>query len=100
MTSKKPTRKEVEAKITVRAWKDPTFKELLKKDPHKALKTIGVNEIPADWQITVIEEKKHTWVIRIPQEPSNSKELSEEELQASASGEASCKRCNGTYCIC
>ncbi len=72
--------KEVEATISVRAWKDPSFKKKLLSDPREALKSIGIKNIPAVLDIQVMEQKKNTWYINLKEPPRNARELSEEEL--------------------
>jgi len=54
----KPNRFETEAKINAHAWKDPSFKKKLLSDPRTALKDFGMNNIPPDVQIKVVQEKK------------------------------------------
>ncbi|MBP7075216.1 MAG: NHLP leader peptide family RiPP precursor [Rhabdochlamydiaceae bacterium] len=90
---KKLDRRQTEAQINVRAWKDPEFKEKLKTDPHAALKEMGMTKIPGSLVIKCAEEKNNQWIIRLHDRPLNFHELSEEVLEKIAAGEpqeASC----------
>lgn len=91
--SDKINREQTEAKINVRAWKDPAFKEKLKTDPHAALKEMGMKKLPKSLVIKTQEEKKNQWIIRLRERPLNFKELSEEALEKVASGEPQEAKC-------
>jgi len=91
--SKKPNRQQTEAKINVRAWKDPAFKEKLMQDPRSALKDMGMSKIPEALAIQTIEEKKNQWIIRLQERPVNYHDLSEEALEKAASGEPQEAKC-------
>ena len=80
-------RQQTEAKINVRAWKDPAFKEKLKTDPHAALKEMGMAKIPAALAIQSAEEGRNQWIIRLRERPLNFNKLSEEALEKIAAGE-------------
>jgi hypothetical protein len=83
----KLNRQQTEAKINVRAWKDPAFKKKLKSAPHAALKEMGMKKIPSSLDIQTAEEKKNQWIIRLRERPLNFNELSEEALEKIAAGE-------------
>lgn len=91
--AQKPNRQQTEAKINVRAWKDPAFKEKLKKDPHAALKEMGMTKIPDSLVIQSMEEGKNQWIIRLHERPLNFNELSEEVLEKVAAGEPQEAKC-------
>jgi len=91
--AKKFNRQETEAKINVRAWNDPEFKEKLKSNPHAALKEMGMTQIPSSLNIQSAEEGKNQWIIRLFERPLNFKELSEEALEKIASGELQDAKC-------
>jgi hypothetical protein len=86
-------RQQTEAKINVRAWKDPAFKEKLKRDPHAALKEMGMTKIPTTLAIHSAEEGRNEWIIRLRERPLNFDELSEEALEKVAAGEPQEAKC-------
>ncbi len=79
--------------INVKAWKDPAFREKLKKTPHAALKEMGMTKIPKSLVIQTAEEGKNQWIIRLHDRPKNYKELSDEALEKMASGEPQAAKC-------
>lgn len=91
--TKNPNRQQTEAKINVRAWKDPAFKEKLMKDPRSALKEMGMSKIPDVLSVQTIEEKRNQWIIRLQERPLNYRELSEEALEKCATGEHQEAKC-------
>jgi hypothetical protein len=91
--AEKLNRQQTEAKINVRAWKDPIFRQRLAINPHLALKEIGMNKIPNSLKIQVVEEEKEEWVIRLHKRPLNYMELSEEALEKVAAGEPQEAKC-------
>lgn len=86
-------REQTEAKINVRAWKDPTFKERLKTAPHDALKEMGMTKIPKSLAIKAEEEGKNQWIIRLHERPLNFNELSEAALEKIAAGKPQEVKC-------
>ena len=91
--SKKFDRRATEAKINVKAWKDPAFKEKLKKNPQTALQEMGMKNIPAQLAVSVAEEDKNQWLIRLHHRPLNYKELTDEALEKVAAGEIQEAKC-------
>jgi|SRR5579862_4881830 len=91
--SQKINRQQTEAKINVRAWKDPAFKEKLKTSPHAALKEMGMTKIPESLAIKTEEEGRNQWIIRLSERPLNFHELSEEALELVAAGEPQEAKC-------
>lgn len=91
--AQKLNRQQTEAKINVRAWKDPAFKEKLKTNPHAALKEMGMTKIPDSLVIQSTEESKNQWIIRLQERPLNFHELSEEALEKIATGEPQEAKC-------
>jgi hypothetical protein len=73
------------AKIVAHAWKDARFREKLLKNPKEALKEMGM-DVPANFDVRVIEEKTNTMTFILPKAPAQSRELSEQELQKLAGG--------------
>lgn len=86
-------RQQTEARINMRAWKDPAFREQLKTNPHAALTEMGMTKVPSNLNIHVAEEDKNQWVIRLYNRPVNYKELSEMELEQVACGEPQEAKC-------
>lgn len=89
----KHNRQQTEAQINVRAWKDPAFKKKLSKNPHDALKAFGMNNVPKDLNICIVEEDVNQWVIRLHKRPTNFKKMSDIELEKAACGEAQEAKC-------
>lgn len=98
--SNKTNRVQTEAKINVRAWKDPIFKEKLKKNPHAALKEMGMKKIPESLVIRTEEEGKNQWIIRLHERPLNFKEMTEEALEVFARGESHDAVCANKGAVC
>lgn len=55
----------LEKRLVERAWTDPAFAELLRKDPRQALASIGV-EVSADVKIDVRQQRRGTLYFVIP----------------------------------
>ncbi len=91
--SEKLNRQQTEAQINLRAWNDPAFRDQLKKNPHAALKEMGMAQVPANLDIRVAEEDNNQWVIRLHKRPLNFRELSEMELEKVACGETQEAKC-------
>ncbi len=91
--SYKLNRQQTEAKINVRAWKDPAFKKKLENNPHDALKEMGMKKIPTSLTIQTAEEGKNQWIIRLHERPLNFSDLSNEELEKIAMGEPQEAKC-------
>jgi hypothetical protein len=81
----KSNEKNAYAKIVAHAWKDARFKEKLLKNPKEALKEMGM-DVPANFDVRVIEEKTNSSTFILPKAPAVAKELSEQELQKLAGG--------------
>lgn len=90
---KKPNRQQTEAQINVQAWKNPAFKKKLSENPRDALKKMGMNKIPADLNIRIVEEEENQWVIRLYNRPANFKKISDAELKKMANGEVQEAKC-------
>src|SRR5882757_5228095 len=68
------TRRELEAKIIARAWRDPHFKRLLLENPHAALQSeLGEIDpsivLPATLQVHVHAEKPNVYHLVLPRNP-------------------------------
>jgi len=86
-------RRQTEAKINVRAWKDPEFKEKLIANPHAALQEVGMAKVPKSLKVSVAEEGKNHWVIRLHNRPNQFAEMTDEELEKVAAGEPQEAKC-------
>lgn len=87
------TRSQTEAKINVRAWKDPIFRQQLATNPHLALKEMGMSKVPSGLKIQIVEEQKEEWVIRLQKRPLNFQDLTDEALEKIACGEPQEAKC-------
>ncbi|MFI5333623.1 MAG: NHLP leader peptide family RiPP precursor [Chlamydiales bacterium] len=76
----------IRKKIIVRAWKDPSFKEKLLKNPRAALKEFGLENIPENVQIKCVQDTSHNVTIVLPTAPVAVSELTEKELDKIAAG--------------
>jgi hypothetical protein len=90
----KSNEKNAYAKIVAHAWKDARFKEKLLKNPKEALKEMGM-DVPANFDVRVIEEKTNTMTFILPKAPAQARELSEQDLQKLAGGGATGPHCEG-----
>ena len=72
------------AKAIARAWTDPDYKAKLLNDPHAALADVGV-AIPTGTTIKFIENTADTRHIALPISPTETGEVSMEELEKIAS---------------
>ncbi|MFO1061021.1 MAG: hypothetical protein U1E53_29135 [Dongiaceae bacterium] len=55
----------LERRLVELAWTDPAFADLLRKDPRRALASIGV-EVPPDVKIDVRQQRRDTLYLVIP----------------------------------
>lgn len=85
-------RKQFEAKIIAKAWKDASFREALKRDPKGTLATELESlhsgaKLPANLQVTVVEESADHIYLVIPNSPTAvSGALDDASLEAVAGG--------------
>ena len=81
------TRKDIEAHIIAKAWKDEAYKQELLTNPQAVLsREFGV-EFPQEVQIQVLEENSTSLYFVLPMSPMEiTEELSEEQLEAVAGG--------------
>lgn len=86
-------RMELEAKIVTMAWKDTQFKKKLLKNPKETIEMFIKAEYGKDFEIPtglhyqVVEEHPNTFVLVLPPSPSDSSNLSEDDLEAILSKE-------------
>jgi len=78
-------KEQLEAKIIAHAWKNPSFKEKLLKNPRAAFKEMGL-DIPEEVQIKVIEDKPNSYTFVLPPAVAHTEEMSTQELERIAAG--------------
>lgn len=88
-----PNKKDFEAMINAKAWKDPKFRKKLLSDPKGALKEMGV-DIPKNIKVRVVEDDKTTVTFVIRPSPQVASGWEESELRKVAGGSES-----GTGCF-
>jgi len=92
MASSKPTtRRELETRVIVKAIKDGEFRKKLLSNPREgvlaAVKEIDPGfEIPPDMEVKVFEEPKRAFYLVLPQTPTETVEISDEDLEKVAGG--------------
>jgi hypothetical protein len=77
---------EIRTQVIAKAWKDPSFKEKLLKNPKAALKEMGY-ALPENVNVKCIEESKNVFTLVIPSTPSDVQKLTEAELSEIAGGQ-------------
>ena len=80
------TRRDFEAKIALKAWKDPEFKKEILDDPAATYEKYLGQPLPEGVELFVHEEDANTLHITIPQAPDTVAELSDEDLEKVAGG--------------
>jgi Nitrile hydratase, alpha chain len=93
------SRRELEARLLDKAWKDPAFRRALLEDPRGAIERELQVELPAGVGLTVLEETPTQRYLVLP--PAGSGEggaLSDAELEAVAGGDPPSGQTVPTYC--
>ncbi len=86
------TRKEIEAHIIAKAWKDEAYKQELLSNPKAVIEREFNIQLPAQINVQVMEEKPTSLYFVVPMRPEIAgQEISEEQLQAIAGGGISTK---------
>lgn len=83
------TRQSVETKIVTRALKDEAYRKKLVSDPKSAkaeIERLLETTLPETFQVNVFQETADHAYLVIPPAPSNVASLTEEQLEAVASG--------------
>ena len=80
------TKRDVETALIEKCWKDPEFKREVVKDPKGMLERHIGQKLPADLKIFIHEEDASTLHFSLPPAPSNTAELSDEDLEKVAGG--------------
>jgi hypothetical protein len=82
------------AKVFAACWKDDALKARFLADPKAVLAEYGL-DVPANMNVTVVENSDNTVHITMPAAPTGAAELSDEELSNAAGGcvyaDLSCK---------
>jgi hypothetical protein len=80
------SRRDIEAAIVGRTWKDASFKHEFLADPKGTVEKYSGQAMPASFKIVVHEEDPNTMHISLPLPPANVGELSEDDLEKVAGG--------------
>jgi nitrile hydratase alpha subunit/class II bacteriocin class with double-glycine leader peptide len=80
------TRRDLEAHLIEKAWKDPEFKRQVASDPKGMFEKHLGQKLPEKLKIFIHEEDANTLYFSIPPAPSNLNELSDEDLEKVAGG--------------
>jgi hypothetical protein len=80
------TRRDLEAHLIEKAWKEPDFKRQVVSDPKGMFEKHLGQKLPENLKIFVHEEDANTLYFSIPPAPSNLNELSDEDLEKVAGG--------------
>ena len=82
------SRAEFTASLVSKAWQDENFKNELMSNPKAVIQRETGKEVPANIQVTILEETPNQIYFVIPNKPdvNSSEELSDEALEAVAGG--------------
>ena len=80
------TRRDLETALIEKCWKDPEFKKQVVSDPKGMLERHTGQKLPAKVKIFIHEEDANTLHFSLPPAPSNTMELSDEDLEKVAGG--------------
>ena len=86
------TRRDIEARLIVQAWKDDAFAADLRRDPRGAIQRelgkLGISDVPLSEgiEVAVIEETPNKLYLVIPNKPADMDALSDEQLSQVAGG--------------
>lgn len=80
------TRRDLEAHLIEKSWKDPEFKRQVVSDPKGMFEKHLGQKLPETLKIFIHEEDANTLYFSIPPAPSNLNELSDEDLEKVAGG--------------
>ena len=76
--------KKLKDQVAAKSWVDDAFRELLMKNPKKALASVFKFEVSDDFEIKIFEETASSLVIVIPEKAGE--ELSDDQLEKVAGG--------------
>jgi hypothetical protein len=93
------SRRELEARLLDKAWKDAAFRRALLDDPKGTLERELEVRVPEGFSLTVLEETPTSRYVILPPRPrSGDVELSDAELDAVAGGSTVSTFCAGQSC--
>lgn len=92
---------DLRTQVLVRAWKDPHFRESVRRNPHEALSRLGFY-IPQEISINIVDDTPDTYNLVLREPPAGSPSTVEShELQAVAAASSSGQICTITAeCFC
>ena len=82
------TRKEFEAELITKAWKDAVFKQELLSNPKAVYARELGQQLPENLQVQVMEEDDRHLYLALPKSPQVSEEITDEALEAIAGGDS------------
>jgi hypothetical protein len=77
---------DLETRLIEKCWKDPEFQKQVVANPKGILETLLGRQLPQRIQIFIHEDDQNTMHLSIPPAPTNSIELSDEDLERIAGG--------------
>ena len=80
------TRDAIGQLIAEKAWREPDFHRAILADPHAAIEQATGQPVPPGVTIKVVEDDAHTVHFVMPARPSQTGEVSDEELEQVAGG--------------
>ena len=80
------SRREMDALIIQRAWKDEAFRAAFMADPTALSDKYPVQKLPAEINLVALAEDDKTIHFVIPPKPANADQLSDEDLEKVAGG--------------
>ena len=86
MSEQQISRRDLEALIVQRAWKDDAFRSEFLDDPKATIEKYSGQKIPAEYKVVALAEDDKTIHFVIPAKPANTDELSDEDLEKVAGG--------------
>ena len=86
MSEPQISRRDLEALIVQRAWKDDAFRTEFLDDPKATIEKYSGQKIPDQFKVIALAEDDKTIHFVIPAKPATSDELSDEDLEKVAGG--------------
>jgi Nitrile hydratase, alpha chain len=86
MAEESRTRQDIEQDMIIRTLKDEAYRQRLKADPKAALEEAIGQSLPADLNVTVLEESPSNLYLVVPPPLPAGTELSDDQLDAAAGG--------------
>ena len=86
MSEPQISRRDLEALIVQRAWKDDAFRTEFLDDPKATIEKYSGQKIPDQFKVIALAEDDKTIHFVIPAKPANTDQLSDEDLEKVAGG--------------